>query len=54
MRLQYMQRLEVGFFDKNELLNHYQNGSKFSGYISHKGIPGVVISTGSLGHGLSG
>ena len=49
----YATLAEVGFFDKNELLNHYQNGSKFSGHISHKGIPGVEISTGSLGHGLS-
>ena len=31
---------------------HYQNGSTLSGHVSHKGIPGVEISTGSLGHGL--
>ncbi len=43
---------EVGFFDKNLLKNHYQNGSKFSGHVSHKDIPGVELSTGSLGHGL--
>ena len=33
-------------------MSHYQNGSNFSGHISHKNIPGVEISTGSLGHGL--
>ncbi len=44
---------EVGFFDKSELLNHCQNGSKFSGHVSHKGVPGVEFSTGALGHGLS-
>ncbi len=48
----YATLAEVGFFDKSYLLNHYQNGSKFSGHISHKDIPGVEISTGSLGHGL--
>jgi len=44
---------EMGFFPVRELRNHYVNGSKFSGHVSHKGIPGVEISTGSLGHGLS-
>lgn len=48
----YATLAEAGFFDKSELLNHYQNGSKFSGHVSHKGIPGVEISTGSLGHGF--
>ena len=27
--------------------------SDLSGHISHKNIPGVELSTGSLGHGLS-
>lgn len=44
---------EVGFFSTKKLLNHYQNGSEFSGHVSHKNIPGVELSTGSLGHGLS-
>lgn len=43
---------ECGFFPVGELRNHYANGSRFSGHLSHKGIPGVEISTGSLGHGL--
>jgi transketolase len=43
---------EVGFFDKIELLGHCQNGSKFSGHVSHKGVPGVEFSTGALGHGF--
>jgi transketolase len=43
---------EVGFFQKSELLKHCQNGSKFSGHVSHKDVPGVELSTGSLGHGL--
>ncbi len=43
---------EMGFIDKELLLTHYQNGSKLSGHVSHKNIPGVEFSTGSLGHGL--
>jgi len=43
---------ECGFFESTELNKHCQNGSKYSGHISHKGIPGVEFSTGSLGHGL--
>jgi transketolase len=44
---------EVGFFPVSNLRSHYQNGSKLSGHVSHKEIPGVELSTGSLGHGLS-
>ena len=44
---------ECGFFPKEELMRHCQDGSNFSGHVSHKGIPGVELSTGSLGHGLS-
>lgn len=36
----------------SELEKHYQDGSVFSGHVSHKGVPGVELSTGSLGHGL--
>jgi len=43
---------ECGFFNVLELNKHYQDGSIFSGHVSHKGIPGVELSTGSLGHGL--
>ncbi len=43
---------ECGFFDPQQLVEHYQNGSSFSGHVSHRGIPGVELSTGSLGHGL--
>jgi transketolase len=41
-----------GFFSKSVLDTHYQNGSILSGHVSHKNIPGVEFSTGSLGHGL--
>ena len=41
-----------GFFETHQLINHYKNGSIFSGHVSHKDVPGVELSTGSLGHGL--
>jgi transketolase len=44
---------ECGFFPVAELARHCQDGSNLSGHVSHKGIPGVELSTGSLGHGLS-
>lgn len=48
----YAALAERGFFPVEELRKHYQNGSIFSGHVSHKGVPGVEFSTGSLGHGL--
>lgn len=44
---------ETGFFPTSKLDTHYQDGSDLSGHVSHLGIPGVEVSTGSLGHGLS-
>lgn len=49
----YATLAEVGFFDPARLIEHYRNGSIFSGHVSHVGVPGVELSTGSLGHGLS-
>lgn len=43
---------ELGFFDRSLLDRHGQDGSVLSGHVSHRGVPGVEISTGSLGHGL--
>jgi len=48
----YAALAESGFFSNDKLKTHYQNGSDLSGHVSHKGIPGVEFSTGSLGHGL--
>jgi transketolase len=49
----YAALAEKGFFPVMELATHYGNGSRLSGHVSHKGVPGVEFSTGSLGHGLS-
>ena len=43
---------ETGFFPVEQLKTHYANGSLLSGHVSHRGVPGVEVSTGSLGHGL--
>jgi len=48
----YAALAERGFFPLADLERHYANGSMLSGHVSHKGVPGVEISTGSLGHGL--
>lgn len=49
----YAALAEVGFFSVDELNTHYSDGSRLSGHVSHKNVPGVELSTGSLGHGLS-
>jgi transketolase len=48
----YAALAERGFFPLEMLEKHYANGSVLSGHVSHKGVPGVELSTGSLGHGL--
>lgn len=42
----------TGFFDRNNLDTFTDNGSYFTSHVNHK-IPGVELSTGSLGHALS-
>ncbi|HNW85346.1 MAG TPA: transketolase [Candidatus Limiplasma sp.] len=48
----YAALAECGFFPLSELETHCQNGSRLSGHVSHKGVPGVEVSTGSLGQGM--
>lgn len=48
----YAALMERGFFPEEVLETYYSNGSILSGHVSHKGVPGVEFSTGSLGHGL--
>ncbi|MGH9864786.1 MAG: transketolase [Candidatus Acidiferrales bacterium] len=43
---------EEGFFPKSWLDTFYQDGSALGGHAMHS-VPGVEVSTGSLGHGLS-
>src|SRR6185437_13271825 len=43
---------EKGFFPESWLESFYTDGARLAGHVTHKGIPGVEVSTGSLGHGL--
>jgi len=44
---------ERGFFPLARLTEFYQDGTSMAGHVTHSGIPGVEVSTGALGHGLS-
>lgn len=41
-----------GFFPEAWLDTFYKDGGKLFGHATHTGIPGIEVSTGSLGHGL--
>jgi len=43
---------ECGYFPMDWLDTYYQNGGHLAGHATHKGVPGIEVSTGSLGHGL--
>ena len=43
---------ECGFFPKEWLDTYCQDSSHLPGHVTKIGIPGVEVSTGSLGHGL--
>ncbi|RYG24568.1 transketolase [bacterium] len=42
---------EMGFFPTEEFETYGQDGARLMGHVSHK-VPGIELSTGSLGHGL--
>lgn len=44
---------ESGYFPHAWLETFCENGSPLAGHATHKGVPGIEVSTGSLGHGLS-
>jgi transketolase len=44
---------ECGYFPVEHLDTFYQDGSPLAGHATHKDVPGVEVSTGSLGHGLA-
>jgi transketolase len=49
----YAALAERGFFPLEWLDTYCEDGSRLAGHITHHGVPGVEVSTGSLGHGLS-
>jgi transketolase len=48
----YVVLAERGFFPASWLESFYQDGGRLAGHVTHTGVPGVEVSTGSLGHGL--
>ncbi|MBR2507573.1 MAG: transketolase [Bacilli bacterium] len=48
----YAALAEKGFFSVDKLETYGMDGSRFSCHVSHKKVPGVEISTGSLGQGV--
>lgn len=48
----YAALAETGFIPKADLEQYYKDGSVYSGHVSSKGVPGVELSTGSLGNGI--
>lgn len=48
----YATLAQAGYFPQERLGSFVQDGSPFIGHVNHHGIPGVELSTGSLGHGL--
>ena len=43
---------ELGFFPKDWLDSYCDDSAPLGGHVTSKGMPGVELSTGSLGHGL--
>ncbi len=48
----YAALAHAGFFPVGWLDRYCQDGEPLSGHVTKKGVPGVELSTGSLGHGL--
>jgi len=44
---------ERGFFPPARLAEFYQDGTNMAGHVTQGAVPGVEVSTGALGHGLS-
>ena len=48
----YAAMAEAGFIPVEELGEYARNGGQLYGHATHWGVPGVEMSSGSLGHGL--
>jgi transketolase len=49
----YAALAERGFFPESWLEEFFSDGGRLAGHATHWGVPGVEVSSGSLGHGLS-
>ncbi len=43
---------EAGFMPTDRLAEYARNGGQLYGHVTHVGVPGIELSSGSLGHGL--
>ncbi len=43
---------EAGFIPTERLAEYARNGGQLYGHVTHLGVPGIEMSSGSLGHGL--
>ena len=48
----YATLAECGYFPQEWLEQYYLDGTRLAGHATHKGTPGIELSTGSLGHAL--
>jgi len=48
----YAALVERGCFPAWRLDEFFVNGGRLAGHVTHHGVPGVEVSSGSLGHGL--
>lgn len=48
----YVALARSGFFPESWLDSFYKNDGHLFGHATHTGVPGIEVSTGSLGHGL--
>lgn len=48
----YSVMTEVGIIPEGWLESYSQDGTRLGGHVTSSGVPGVELSTGSLGHGL--
>jgi transketolase len=44
---------QKGYFPEKWLEDYCQDGAHLAGHVTQRGVPGIEVSTGSLGHGLS-
>src|SRR4051812_38526298 len=49
----YAALAERGFFPTTWLDTYCTDGTRLAGHLTHHDVPGVEMSSGSLGHGLS-
>jgi transketolase len=49
----YSTLFALGIISEEQFVSYYCNGSSLGGHVSHKNVPGISLSTGSLGGGIA-